>query len=175
MDAITQLLSLDVTALFTGALITLFGVKAVASILEWSFTKCGLEFTWMRRKREERQLLASTSARLLSLENQRLADVEESRKHDMAIREDLSKVADAVEKINSKLDEMEAKNDASEMAKLKDRIAQSYRHHSASRRWSRMEEETFRGLITDYEAHGGKNSFVHSICEAESYTWEIID
>lgn len=31
-----------------------------------------------------------------------------------------------------------------------------------------MEKEAFEDLIADYEAHGGENSFVHSICKPES-------
>ena len=38
-----------------------------------------------------------------------------------------------------------------------------------------MEREAFNDLISDYEAHGGQNSFVHSICEPESQTWNVID
>lgn len=65
--------------------------------------------------------------------------------------------------------------DASKRAELKDRIAQSYRYHSALGRWTKMDEDAFRDLIQDYEAHGGTNSFIHSICEPESYLWKITD
>ena len=70
---------------------------------------------------------------------------------------------------------MEKKTDDSERAKLKDRIAQAYRKHHESGEWTRMDKEAYEGLIRDYEAHGGKNSFVHDICEPESFTWKIID
>lgn len=80
-----------------------------------------------------------------------------------------------MEQIIAKLDRMEAKSDASELAKLKDRIAQAYRKYHEAGKWTRMDKESYDGLIRDYEAHGGSNSFVHTICEPESYTWEIID
>lgn len=31
-----------------------------------------------------------------------------------------------------------------------------------------MEKKAFEDLIADYEAHGGENSFVHSVCKPES-------
>ena len=80
-----------------------------------------------------------------------------------------------MEQIIDKLNLMEAKNDASELAKLKDRIAQAYRKYHEAGKWTRMDKESYEGLIQDYEAHGGSNSFVHTICEPESFTWEIVD
>ena len=38
-----------------------------------------------------------------------------------------------------------------------------------------MEREALEGLIEQYEAHGGKNSFVHSVVEPEMQIWKVID
>ena len=38
-----------------------------------------------------------------------------------------------------------------------------------------MEKEALEGLIKQYEEHGGKNSFVHSIVEPEMQKWKVID
>ena len=70
---------------------------------------------------------------------------------------------------------MQDKNDLQEKARLKDRISQVYRYYHKEQKWTSMEKESFSDLIRSYEASGGKNSFVHSICEPESETWEIID
>jgi len=69
--------------------------------------------------------------------------------------------------------EMQKKSDASERARLKDRIGQAYRNYHERGSWSEMEKESFEGLIYDYEQHGGENSFIHSICEPESFYCSI--
>lgn len=175
MNDIAKLFELDFSSTFLSVFIIIIGMKAIISALEWLFNKCGIEFKWMRKKNDDHDLLINTSDKILHLERQREVDVTESILHDQAIRDDLTKVSDAVNKISQKLDEMESKNDLSEMARLKDRIAQSYRYYSSAKQWTKMEEEAFRELIMDYESHGGKNSFVHTICEPESYTWKTID
>lgn len=57
---------------------------------------------------------------------------------------------------------------------IKDRISQAYRIYHEKGEWSYMEKESFGDLIRDYEAHGGKNSFVHDTCEPESNLWKVI-
>ncbi|MDL2301472.1 hypothetical protein LJC58_03860 [Lachnospiraceae bacterium OttesenSCG-928-D06] len=175
MDAINEMLKLNFSSTLLSVFIVLTGFKSILTLLEWTVQKTGIEFKWVQKKNNERTLLEKTAKRITALEEQREIDVRESIKHDKAIREDLIKVSDTVDSISSKLDDMKIKNDASERAKLKDLIAQSYRKYSEKKKWSRMEQEAFRGLIMDYELHGGNNSFVHQICEPESYTWTIID
>ena len=70
---------------------------------------------------------------------------------------------------------MQEKNDSKDRAKIKDRISQSYRFYHKEQKWTSMDKESFNDLIRSYEAAGGKNSFVHSTCEPESETWEVID
>lgn len=76
--------------------------------------------------------------------------------------------------------EMQRKSDESERHKLHDRIGQSYRYYherfinnAPGGVWTKMEKEAFDGLILDYENHGGKNSFVHTVCQPESAQWTI--
>lgn len=175
MELFTAFFQLDFPSLLTGLFLTVEIMRWCANALEWCSRKCGIEFRWLRKRNEDHKLLLSTTNKLISLENQRNIDVEESIRHDRAIKEDLSKVAALVDQIIDKLNLMEAKNDASELAKLKDRIAQAYRKYHEAGEWTRMDKESYDGLIRDYEAHGGSNSFVHTICEPESYTWEIVD
>lgn len=90
--------------------------------------------------------------------------------------------AQTLENVNGKLDDlaqalkdMQDKEDFKERSKLKDRISQSYRFYHKEQKWNKMDQEAFNDLIKAYEASGGPNSFVHSVCEPESLTWEIID
>lgn len=175
MELFTAFFQIDFPSLLIGLFLTVEALKWCTNVLEWCSRKCGIEFRWLRKRNEDHELLLSTTKRLALLENQRSIDVKESIRHDKAIKEDLSKVASVVDQIIDKLDLMEAKHDASELAKLKDRIAQAYRKYHETGKWTRMDKESYDGLIKDYEAHGGSNSFVHTICEPESYTWEIVD
>lgn len=81
----------------------------------------------------------------------------------------------AIDNLSKQMTSMSEKTDETVRARLKDRIAQSYRHYHEKQEWTSMDKEAFLGLIEDYERHGGKNSFVHSICEPELYTWKVID
>ena len=82
---------------------------------------------------------------------------------------------DIINNLAVTIQDMQDKNDFKERAKLKDRISQSYRFYHKEQKWTSMDKESFNDLIRSYEAAGGKNSFVHSTCEPESETWEVID
>lgn len=88
---------------------------------------------------------------------------------------DTKAINDKINVLSQMILDMQNKADTSKRAELKDRISQSYRYYHAKGQWNSMEKEAFDGLIRDYESHGGENSFVHSVCEPESCTWEIVD
>lgn len=90
MNEIIELTNLDFSSIFISVFIILIGVKAIVSLLEWVINKLGLETKWMRRKREEHELLLQTSQNLADLRNQHNHDVEESNIHDENIKEELS-------------------------------------------------------------------------------------
>lgn len=72
------------------------------------------------------------------------------------------------------LEMMQDKIDSNQRARLKDRIGECYRIYHSRGCWSAMEKEAFGDLISAYETAGGKNSFVHTICLPESYTWKVV-
>ncbi len=90
MNEIIELTNVDFSSIFISVFIILIGVKAIVSLLEWVINKLGLETKWMRRKREEHELLLQTSQNLADLRNQHNHDVEESNIHDENIKEELS-------------------------------------------------------------------------------------
>ena len=175
MNELKELYTIDFLSVFLSVVIILSGWKIICGTLEWCCKTFGIEFKWMRQKQEEHRLLINTSNRMELLEKQHKIDMEHSISHNNEIKNNLINLAAIVDSINHKLDSMENKNDANERAQLKDRIAQAYRKYSETKEWTCMEEEAFRDLIADYELHGGKNSFVHSVCEPESYSWKISD
>ena len=94
MDAIRELFTINFSYVLISVFVILVGIKAVVSIFEWIVDKLGLETKWMRRKREEHDLLIQTSKSLADLRKQHNHDVEESNIHDENIKEELSAFQD---------------------------------------------------------------------------------
>lgn len=94
MEAITELTKIDYTYLFITIFTVLVGIKAITSLFEWIIDKLGLETKWMRKRREEHELLIQTSQNLSELQKRHKADVEESIVHDKRIQNDLSSFMD---------------------------------------------------------------------------------
>ena len=99
------------------------------------------------------------------------------RKQSLEIQKELTdaqnKMADKVEGICQKLNDMEQKENERVQSEIKESIAQAYRRYDDTKQISKMELEALEGLIKTYEAHGGENSFVHSVVQKEMYTWEV--
>ena len=99
------------------------------------------------------------------------------RKQSLEIQKELndtqSKITDKVEDICKKLNDMEEKENKRVQSEIKERIAQSYREYKETKQISSMELDALEDLIETYEAHGGENSFVHSVVQKEMYTWEV--
>ena len=99
------------------------------------------------------------------------------RKQSIEIQKELtdsqSKITNRVNDICKKLDDMEEKENKRVQSEIKERIAQSYRQYNETKQISSMELEALEDLIETYEAHGGENSFVHSVVQKEMYTWEV--
>ncbi len=74
MDSIANLTTIDYSSLFVATFTVLIGIKAIVSIFEWIFDKLGLETKWMRKKREERELLIKTSHELSELKEKHNKD-----------------------------------------------------------------------------------------------------
>ena len=141
-------------------------------------------FVTKRSLKEKAQAEAIDNLRkeVIQFKENRVHDREQSFdiQHQLTARQD--DTANALIDVNNKLDnltqvikDMQDKNDLQEKARLKDRISQVYRYYHKEQKWTSMEKESFSDLIRSYEASGGKNSFVHSICEPESETGEVID
>lgn len=90
MSEITELTKIDFAYVFIAVFVILIGIKVIVSLFEWFIDKLGLETKWMRRNREEHDLLIQTSKGLANLQKQHNNDVEESNIHDENIKEDLS-------------------------------------------------------------------------------------
>lgn len=138
------------------------------------------------KKRRNDKILDTYEQKHQELVDKHNEDISKASERDQELKESIQAISQKIDVLSTMMVElqqnnderfnaMSEKNDISERAKLKDRIAQSYRYHHEHQEWTRMDQEAFRGLIADYENHGGENSFVHDICEPESYTWKLLD
>lgn len=135
----------------------LFAMQTIIKIIEWYCDYFGIKTKWGLEKKHEKEMLLAHEQQL------------------NAISADTKATKNKLNVLAQMMIEVQEKNDVSERAKLKDRISQSYRYYHEKGEWNAMEKEAFEDLIRDYENHGGENSFVHSICEPESFTWKIVD
>ena len=94
MEEILELTKIDFPSLFISVFVILIGIKAIISLLEWVISKLGLETKWMRKKREDHELLVKTSQNLNALQERHIKDMEESDKHDAEMRNDIKKLTD---------------------------------------------------------------------------------
>lgn len=175
MDSIIELSKTNLPTLFIGIFMLMSAVVAMSTIIGKFSEVIGKPVSWIRKKNEDHQLLLTTAQNLNALQLKHEEDVKQSIRHDDIIKKELSKVSTTMTNISEKLDTMQRKNDESEIAKLKDWIAQAYRKYHEIGEWTEMDKESFNGLIADLESRGEHNTFVHDICQPESYTWKIIN
>ncbi len=92
MDVITELTTLDFSSIFISVFVILIGIKTILSLFEWFVEKLGLETKWMKRKREDHELLIKTSQNLAELQKRHTEDMCISDKHDAEIQKDLKEL-----------------------------------------------------------------------------------
>lgn len=93
METIQELAKINYVYVLASVFATLIGVKAIVSLFEWVVDKLGLETKWMKRKREEHDLLIKTSKNLSALQQQHTSDMQyNSNKRDDEINRDIQKL-----------------------------------------------------------------------------------
>lgn len=112
-----------------------------------------------KQRKIDHELLGDTVQDLKELHKTHKEDTMQSIRHDEMIRKDIKKLTSTVGDIAIKLEEMQKKDDATEMAKLKDKIVAYYRKYSELGEWERFEHDVFWSLYDSYINRGG-NSFV---------------
>lgn len=94
MDAITELTTLDFSSIFLSVFVILVGMRAIVSLAEWIIEKLGLETKWMKRKREDHELLIKTSQNLAELQKRHDNDTEKSDQNDAEMRKDIKNLTE---------------------------------------------------------------------------------
>lgn len=107
MSEIIELTKIDFSSVLIAVSAILFGIKVIVSLFEWVFHQLGLETKWMRKQREEHDLLIQTSQSLAELKEKHNHDVEESNSHDENIKAELqSFMSDMKESITNTQNEI---------------------------------------------------------------------
>lgn len=94
MDAVKELFQINFSYILISVFIVLIGVRTIASPLEWLVSQLGLETKWMRKRREEHDLLLNTSKNLIALQEKHIEDMKRSDEHDEEMRNDIKKLTD---------------------------------------------------------------------------------
>ncbi len=94
MSEITELTKIDFSYVFIAVFVILIGVKLIVSLFEWIVEKLGLETKWMRKQREEHNLLLQTSQSLIELQERHKNDMEHSDRRDEEISCEIKNLTD---------------------------------------------------------------------------------
>lgn len=94
MNEIIEITKVNFSSVFVSVSVILVGVKAIVSLFEWVVEKLGLETRWMRKQREEHELLIQTSQNLIALQKKHIEDMKKSDEYDAEMRDDIKKLTD---------------------------------------------------------------------------------
>ena len=108
------------------------------------------------------------------LKENQLRNVEHYKEADAELRGQIKEISDKVSVVVNMIIEMQARIDASNVARLKSQIREIYAEHHRSQVITKMELEALENLIDDYVSSGG-NGFVEHTIEPEIYCWQIVD
>lgn len=163
MDAINEMMNID----FSSAVLLLFtlmtGMVAIFAITEKFGGYISRPVRWIYNKIKgqdsDHDRLEHVIQGLSNLHDKHEEDNEKSVRNDELIRSDLQLLRITVNEVVNRLDTMQSKIDATEMAKLKDKLWYYYMKYKDVGEWDCHEADIFWGLYDSYISHGG-NSFI---------------
>jgi hypothetical protein len=174
MDSIKEFFELDWVAIILGIFVVMSTVITIYTIICKFSEIIKKPIGVAKQRKQDHELLLKTVQDLTELHNTHKEDTKQSIKHDEMIREDLQALTSTVKDISEKLEIMQEKIDATEMAKLKEKILGYYRKYKDIGEWQRFESDVFWGLYDRYISHGG-NSFVKHDIEPTMRNLKVID
>lgn len=128
MNEVMELTRINFPYALIAVLTILFAVKAIASLFEWLIDRLGLETKWMRKRREEQELLLQTSQSLSALQEKQKHDMEKSDRRDEEISSDIKKLTRMF--VDKEIDDMrwEINNFATKVSEGKPCNKDSFQH-----------------------------------------------
>lgn len=204
MNALTDLLEMDIAAWIVGAFLIMAGINKGIEILGNFSKSIGKPFKWVKKRdadhdelvraktdianlqkkhkddtaelhQEIKDFMTEIKGQMKRYDDNRVSDRAQSFKIQKELVDAQEKISKSVKDILRRVDQSEEKQNKRVQAEIKDKIAQLYRRYNATKTISKMQLEALEDLITTYEDHGGENSFVHSVVQKEMYTWKQTD
>ncbi|MCX4304459.1 MAG: hypothetical protein OSJ69_01505 [Acetatifactor sp.] len=128
MNEVLELTRINFPSAFIAMFAILFALKAIASLFEWMIDRLGLETKWMRKRREEQELLLQTSQKLSALQEKQKHDMEKSDQRDEEISSDIKKLTRMF--VDKEIDDMrwEINNFATKVSEGKPCNKDSFQH-----------------------------------------------
>lgn len=128
MNEVLELTRINFPSAFIAMFAILFALKAIASLFEWMIDRLGLETKWMRKRREEQELLLQTSQKLSALQEKQKHDMEKSDRRDEEISFDIKKLTRMF--VDKEIDDMrwEINNFATKVSEGKPCNKDSFQH-----------------------------------------------
>lgn len=163
MNDINALLDIDFSVVFIGLFTLLFGFVAIVTVIEKISIMIKKPVKWVKDKETDHKLIVANAKAIEELSKKHEEDTKQSIRHDAIIRDDLKKLSDTMDIMVSKISVLEDKIDATEMAKLKEKILGYYRKYKDVGEWQRFESDVFWGLYDRYIQHGGNSFVIHEI------------
>lgn len=161
---IQNLMSIDFKSVFVSVVIIMVGWVTLKTIFEKFTAASGIEFSWSRKIREQKERTAKIEKHM-----------DEIDKRTSSITDELKALTDSVNSLLADVTAMQEKQCASERARLKDRILQVYRHYKKKGSWTEMEREAMLGLIESYRENGEANTYVNEVIAVDIENFKIID
>lgn len=164
MEEIKALFNIDFIYVLSSVFVILIGIKPIVSIFEWIISKLGIETKWMRKRREEHELLIQTSQNLTALQVKHDESVRQSINHDEMIKSDILSLTKTVNGIAMTLRNMQTKENETKIKEIKGSLIRYYNKYRNVGEWSKLEKDAFWDLFDDYEKRGG-DGYIHTIVE----------
>lgn len=174
MEQIINLGEINVWNWFVTGFAILFGAVAIYKIVIEVSVIIKKPIGIAKQRKADHELTLQNSKAIQELAKKHEEDTKQSIRHDEVIRNDIKTLTEKMDSISTRLDVMQNKIDATEMAKLKEKILGYYRKYKDLGEWEKFEADVFWGLFDIYISHGG-NSFVKDDIEPVMRGLKIID
>lgn len=174
MENIIKLEQVNFWNWFVTCLVILLAICAIYKIIVEVSVIIKKPIGIAKQRKADHELTIQNSKAIQELAKKHEEDTKQSIRHDEMIRDDLKKLTETVESISARLNAIQSKNDATELAKLKEKLWGYYRKYKDVGEWEKFEADVFWGLFDSYIAHGG-NSFVKHDIEPVMRELKVID
>ena len=129
MENIIKLEQVNFWNWFVTGLVILLAICAIYKIIVEVSVIIKKPIGIAKQRKADHELTIQNSKAIQELAKKHEEDTKQSIRHDEMIRDDLKKLTETVENISARLNAIQSKNDATELAKLKEKLWGYYRKY----------------------------------------------